>query len=77
MTSAKPRGLRFAQPTLRSLEPASSAVPAAAADKQYHDDNDQKSCGVHIVLPLANNILEAASCSDGEGIRIALSVSLY
>ena len=36
----------------KNLEPASSAVPATAADKQYHDDNDQKSCGVHIVLPL-------------------------
>jgi hypothetical protein len=35
----------------RSLEPASPAVPTAAPDKQHYDDNDQKGCGVHIVLP--------------------------
>ena len=32
-----------------SLVPPSSAVPTAA-DKQQYDDDDQKSCGVHIVL---------------------------
>jgi len=34
----------------KSLEPASSAIPTAAADKQHYDDDDQKSCRVHIVL---------------------------
>ena len=33
----------------KSLEPAPSAVETAA-NKQHYDDNDQKSCGVHIVL---------------------------
>jgi len=37
-----------------ALEPASPAVPTAAADKQYYDDDDQKSCGVHTVLLIAN-----------------------
>jgi hypothetical protein len=37
----------------KSLEPASSAVPNAA-DKQHYDDNDQKSCGVHVVLLLGD-----------------------
>ena len=32
------------------LEPAAPAVPTATADKQYYDDDDQKSCGVHNVL---------------------------
>jgi hypothetical protein len=35
--------------TAKSLEPAPSAVETAA-NKQHDDDNDQKSCGVHIVL---------------------------
>jgi hypothetical protein len=44
--------LRQAKPLYRAsgLEPASSAVPAAATDKQHYDDDDQKSGGVHIVL---------------------------
>ena len=33
-----------------TLEPAPSAVPTATADQQHYEDNDQKSCGVHIVL---------------------------
>jgi len=33
-----------------ALEPASPAVPTAAADKQHYDYDDQKSCGVHTVL---------------------------
>jgi hypothetical protein len=33
-----------------ALEPASPAVPAAAADKQHYDYDDQKSCGVYAVL---------------------------
>ena len=33
-----------------TLEPASPAVPTAAADKQHYDYDDQKSCGVHSVL---------------------------
>ena len=32
------------------LEPAAPAVPTATTDKQYYDDDDQKSCGVHNVL---------------------------
>jgi hypothetical protein len=32
------------------LEPASPAVPTAAADKQHYDYDDQESCGVHTVL---------------------------
>jgi hypothetical protein len=42
--------------TVLVLEPASSAVPATTADKQYHDDNDQKGCGVHIVLPIGQKM---------------------
>jgi hypothetical protein len=34
----------------KSLEPASPAVPTAAPDQQHYDNDDQKSCGVHIVL---------------------------
>src|ERR1700722_21033795 len=34
----------------RSLEPASPAIPTAAPDKQHYDDDDQKGCGIHIVL---------------------------
>jgi hypothetical protein len=34
-----------------SLVPPSSAVPTAA-DKQQYDDDDQKSCGVHIFSSL-------------------------
>jgi hypothetical protein len=45
----------------KDLEPASSAVPATAANKQYHDDNDQKGCGVHIVLPLGNALARNSS----------------
>jgi len=37
----------------KSLEPAPSAVETAA-NKQHYDDNDQKSCGVHIVLLLGD-----------------------
>ncbi len=33
-----------------ALEPASSTIPTAAADKQYYDDDDQKSCDVHTIL---------------------------
>jgi Cyclic nucleotide-binding domain len=49
-------GELFAEGVLppKNLEPASSAVPAAATDKQYHDYNDQKSCGVHGVLPIVH-----------------------
>ena len=36
-----------------ALEPASPAVPTAAADKQHYDYDDQKSCGVHAVLLMA------------------------
>ena len=36
-----------------ALEPASPAVPTAAADKQHYDYDDQKSCGVHAVLQIA------------------------
>jgi hypothetical protein len=32
------------------LEPAAPAVPTATTDKQYYDDDDQKSCAVHNVL---------------------------
>ena len=47
--------LRQAKPLYRasSLEPASSAVPTPASDKQHYDDDDQESCGVHIVLQVA------------------------
>jgi hypothetical protein len=34
---------------MAELVPPPSAVPTAADEQQY-DDNDQKSCGVHIVL---------------------------
>ncbi len=37
-----------------TLEPASPAVPTAAADKQHYDYDDQKSCGVHTVLLIAD-----------------------
>jgi len=37
-----------------ALEPASPTIPTAAADKQYYDDDDQKSCGVHAVLLIAD-----------------------
>ena len=37
-----------------ALEPASPAVPTAAADKQHYDYDDQKSCGVHAVLLIAD-----------------------
>jgi hypothetical protein len=30
-----------------ALKPASPTVPTAAPDKQYYNDDDQKSCGVH------------------------------
>jgi hypothetical protein len=33
------------------LEPASPAVKTATSEKQHYDDDDQKSCVVHIVLP--------------------------
>jgi hypothetical protein len=36
-----------------SLEPAPSAVKPAAG-KQHYNDNNQKSCGVHIALPLGD-----------------------
>ncbi len=36
-----------------SLEPAPSAVQAAA-NKQHYDENDEESCGVHIVLLLGD-----------------------
>jgi hypothetical protein len=32
------------------LEPASPAVPAAATDKNQHDDDDEKCRGVHSCL---------------------------
>jgi hypothetical protein len=37
-----------------ALKPASPTVPTAAPDKQYYDDDDQKSCGVHTVLLIAD-----------------------
>jgi hypothetical protein len=37
-----------------ALEPASPAGPTAAADKQHYDYYDQKSCGVHAVLLIAD-----------------------
>ena len=37
----------------KSLEPTPSAIKTAA-NKQHYDDNDQKSCGVHIVLLLGD-----------------------
>ena len=37
----------------KSLEPAPSAVPNRRRQATY-DDNDQKSCGVHIVLLLGD-----------------------
>jgi len=33
------------------LEPASPPVKTATSEKQHYDDDDQKSCVVHIVLP--------------------------
>ncbi len=36
------------------LEPASPAIPTAAADKQHYDYDDQKSCGIHAVLLIAD-----------------------
>ena len=39
---------------MAALEPASPAVPTAAADKQHYDYDDQKSCGIHTVLLIAD-----------------------
>ena len=33
------------------LVPTPSAVPTASAEKHNYDDDDQKSCGVHIIAP--------------------------
>jgi hypothetical protein len=41
-----------------ALEPASPAEPTAAADKQHYDYDDQKSCGVHTVLLIAERTNE-------------------
>ena len=47
-------GRSKAEDIAAALEPASPAIPTAAADKQHYDDNDQKSCGVHTVLLIAD-----------------------
>jgi hypothetical protein len=50
-----------------ALEPASPAVPTAAADKQHYDYDDQKSCGVHAVLLMAYERDRGPSQSETEG----------
>ena len=37
-----------------ALKPASPAVPTTTADKQHYDYDDQKSCGVHTILLIAD-----------------------
>jgi hypothetical protein len=32
------------------LVPAPASVPAATTQKQHYEDNDQKSCGIHVGL---------------------------
>ena len=33
------------------LVPTSSAIPAAAEKEQHKQDNDEKCCGIHVILP--------------------------
>ena len=48
----------------RSLVPAPSAIPAATAEEQHKEDNDQKSCGVHFAL-LSRTVRAAACLNSG------------
>jgi hypothetical protein len=38
----------------KSLEPTPSAVPTATADQQHNENDDKKSCGVHVALHLGD-----------------------
>jgi hypothetical protein len=50
-------------PYERPLEPASTTVPAAAAEQQNENYNDEKRVGIHVRLPSLLVLGNAAYCS--------------